>query len=57
MEKLLRFVDDLFLFFEGKTKQLLILWNSMNKIHPSVEFTLEHTTQDKEIFENNCDHV
>ena len=57
MEDLFRFLDDIFSVFEGTTKQLHLLWNMMNKLHPSVKFTLQHTTPDKEAPENNCDCI
>ena len=40
VECLNRFLDDLFSIFIGTTKQLHKLWEMMNKIHPSVEFTM-----------------
>ena len=45
-----RFLDDLFSVFQGSTKLLHELWNKMNKIHPSVQFTMQHTkpTYDKD---------
>ena len=55
MEELLRFLDDLFSVFTGTTKQLHTLWNQMNKIHPSVEFTMQHTTPEKENPDDHCE--
>ena len=55
MEELLRFLDDLFSVFTGTTKQLHTLWNQMNKIHPSVEFTMQHTTPGKENPDDHCE--
>ena len=57
MEYLFRFLDDIFSVFEGTTKQLHLLWNMMNKLYPSVEFMLQHTTPDKEAPENSCDCI
>ena len=39
-----RFQDDLISIFLGSTKSLHRLWEEMNKIHPSVKFTMQHTT-------------
>ena len=39
-----RFLDDLISIFLGSTKSLHRLWEEMNKIHPSVKFTMQHTT-------------
>ena len=54
MECLNRFLDDLFSIFIGTTKQLHKLWEMMNKIHPSVEFTMLHTTPENEGTEDHC---
>jgi hypothetical protein len=50
-----RFLDDLFKICIGTTKQLHILWNYMNQIHPSIKFTLQHTTPKTELEEDHCD--
>ena len=55
MDELFRFLDDLFLVFTGTTKQFHNLWKQMNKIHTSVEFTLQHTTPDKENPDDHCE--
>ena len=55
MKELLRFLDYLFSVFEGTTKQLHSLWQKMNKLHPSVEFTLQHTTPEKESPDDHCE--
>ena len=44
LEFLKRFLDDLFAIFIGSTKLLHKLWKENNKIHPSVNFTILHTT-------------
>ena len=49
-----RFLDDLFTIFIGSTKQLHKKWKVMNKIHPSVQFTMQHTTPETENVYDNC---
>ena len=44
MKTLNRFLDDLISIFIGSTKALHKLWEKMNEIHPSVKFTMHHTT-------------
>ena len=39
-----RFLDNLFLIYNGSTKKLHDLFNDLNQIHPSLKFTFEHTT-------------
>ena len=56
VQELFRFLDDLFSVFAGTTKQLHNLWNQMNKLHPSVEFTLLHTNPDKENPDDHCEY-
>jgi hypothetical protein len=50
-----RFLDDLFFIFQGSTKQLHHLLKERNKIHSSIQFTMEHTTNDIELIEDKCD--
>ena len=49
-----RFLDDIFKIFKGTTKQLHSLFEDMNKIHPTLKFTMTHTTPEKESPEDNC---
>ena len=39
-----RFLDDIFSVFIGQTEKLHQLFEDINKIHPSIQFTMEHTT-------------
>ena len=39
-----RFLDDILKIFKGTTKQLHELFDDMNKIHPTLKFTMNHTT-------------
>ena len=39
-----RFLDDIFFIFTGTTTELHELFNEMNKIHPSIKFTMKHTS-------------
>ena len=52
-----RFLDDLFLILQGSTKQLHMLLEQMNKIHASIQFTMEHTSISSEAEEDKCDCV
>ena len=42
---MIRFLDDFIKLFVGTIKQLHIIFDEMNKIHPNLKFTLNHTTQ------------
>ena len=55
MECMLRFLDDLMSIYIGSTKSLHILWKEMNQIHPSIKFTLQHTTIENENQEDRCE--
>ena len=49
-----RFLDDLIKIFVGTTKQLHNLFNEMNAIHPTIKFTMTHTTPKEEGVEDRC---
>ena len=49
-----RFLDDLFLIFEGTTKEIHKLFDEINQIHPSIKFTMTHTSVDTESNEDKC---
>ena len=49
-----RFLDDIFKIFLGTTKQLHELFDKINKIHPTLKFTLNHTTRANEPMEDRC---
>jgi hypothetical protein len=55
MECMLRFLDDLMSIYIGSTKSLHILWKEMNQIHPSIKFTLQHTTIENKNQEDRCE--
>ena len=50
-----RFLDDLIKIFVGTTKQLHTIFDEMNKIHPTLKFTLNHTNPEEEREEDRCD--
>ena len=50
-----RFLDDIIKLFVGTTKQLHNIFDEMNKIHPTLKFTLNHTTPEDEAEEDRCD--
>ena len=39
-----RFLDDLFHLFQGTIKELHQMYDEINKIHPTLKFTMVHTT-------------
>ena len=48
-----RFLDDMFKIFRGTSKQLHMLLDDMNKIHPTLKFTMTHITLVSEHKEEN----
>ena len=42
-----RFLDDIFLIFKGTTKELHAFFEHVNQIHPTLKFTMQHTSQKK----------
>ena len=50
-----RFLDDIIKIFKGTTKQLHRLFDDMIKIHPTLKFTMNHTTPESEAEEDSCD--
>ena len=49
-----RFLDDLFLIYTGETKNLHYFLEEVNKIHPNMTFTMEHTTPQSESEKSQC---
>ena len=39
-----RFLDDFFTMFKGSTKELHAMFVKMNSIHPTIKFTMNHTS-------------
>ena len=50
-----RFLDDFFFIFVGSTKSLHLLLNEANKINPTIQFTMSHTSVENETKEDQCD--
>ena len=50
-----RFLDDIIKIFVGTTKQLHQIFDEMNNLHPTLKFTLNHTTPEDEAIEDKCD--
>ena len=50
-----RFLDDYFSVFNGTTKQLHQLLEQINKLHPTIKLTLNHTSVPGEAKEDKCD--
>ena len=50
-----RFLDDIFLIFNGTTKDLHSFFSDLNKIHPTIKFTINHTSNPYENSEERCD--
>ena len=55
LKLLKRFLDDIFLIFCGSTKNLHTLLEDINKINPSIELTMTHTSIQNEDIENKCE--
>ena len=43
-----RFLDDLFMIFNGTTKNLNELFKELNDEHPTLKFTMQHTSPSSE---------
>ena len=54
IELLMKFLDDYFLIFVCSTKELQKLFERINRYHPTVKFTINHTSMDNEPFEDKC---
>ena len=50
-----RFLDDFFLIFQGSTKELHKLFDLINKMHPTIKFTMSHTSIEGENIEDKCE--
>ena len=50
-----RFLDDFFFLFVGSTKSLHLLLEEANKINPTIQFTMTHTSLENEPDEEKCD--
>ena len=49
-----RFLDDIFQIFKGTTKQIHELFKEINKFHPTLKFTMAHTTVKDEPLDDRC---
>ena len=49
-----RFLDDIFKIFQGTTKELHQLLDEINQIHPTLKFTMQHTSVDSEAESDRC---
>ena len=52
-----QFLDDLFLIFKGTTKELHKLLENINKLHPTIQFTMTHTNNESETKEDKCECI
>ena len=43
------------MIFKGTTKELHELFTQINKIHPTINFTMQHTSLKNEKSEDKCD--
>jgi len=50
-----RFLDDLFLIFKGTSKELHHFFEQINRINPSIKFTMTHTANNTETADQKCD--
>ena len=55
VELIKRFLDDYFMIFNGTTKELHKLFHNINQIHPTIKFTMNHTSVQSESSENRCE--
>ena len=44
-----RFLDDIFLIFTGSTVNLHKFFEELNSLHPTIKFTMSHTTPRSEL--------
>ena len=49
-----RFLDDIFKIFVGSTRKLHEAFDEINKIHPTIKFTMSHTSIDNESESDKC---
>ena len=49
-----RFLDDMLKVYVGTTNQLHALFKEMNEIHPTLKFTINHTSPENEAKEDRC---
>jgi hypothetical protein len=49
-----RLLDDIFKIFCGTSKNLHLLFDEMNRLHPSIKFTMTHTYNIKESSDTRC---
>ena len=54
LKVLKRFLDDYFLLFIGTTKNLHILFEEINKLNPTIQFTMSHTSVYNEAEKDQC---
>ena len=47
-------MDDLFQVFNGTTRQLHQIYEEINSLHPTLKFTMEHTSIENEPQEDGC---
>ena len=50
-----RFLDDIFQIFTGTTKQIHELYDEINKIYPTLKFTMIHTSIEDKPIEDKCE--
>ena len=50
-----RFLDDLFMIFLGSTFKLHKFLEEINNIHPSIQFTMNHTSLNSELERCECE--
>ena len=55
LQLLKRFLDDYFSIFNGTSKMLHLLWDQMNKIHPSIKVTMSYTSVGEEHPNEKCE--
>ena len=54
MKHMKRFLDDIFFVFLGSIEKLHLFLDEINTIHPTIKFTMSHTTPNDQELASNC---
>jgi hypothetical protein len=54
MKHMKRFLDDIFFVFLGSIEKLHLFLDEINTIHPTIKFTMSHTTPNDQELAPNC---
>ena len=48
------FLNDIFQIFQGTTRQLHAFFDDINRVHPTLKFTLQHKSLESQALEDKC---